>query len=295
MDQSKPKDKYLAALIDDGILEIREEPLTTWTAINSFAQDMSTRKTYAFRGHADWSWELETTLGRVADELSIEDVVARELGMIRRFKREFRQYSQNSPAEDDFVQWMSIMRHHGAPSRLLDITFSVYVALYFAISCAKVEQPAALWCFNIGWINEAYDNMAPGGYRELYQNNRSGVFNELFKIVLNDRSPKVHLLNPYEMPARLSRQNGGMLVPTDITSSFYKNLSAMRRCSLPKPWMIKQKLSFGSVELKEAILNLRRMNLLASTLFPGIDGFASSLRMLMTIPEETHTYSERFE
>jgi hypothetical protein len=214
--------------------------------------------------------------------------------MIRRFKREYRQYATNIPSEDDYIGWMSIMRHHGAPSRLLDVSYSVYVAIYFALADARIGRDAALWCFSMGWLNEAYINMAPRGYNESLQEDKQGRFVELFKVVLNDRDPKVYVLNPYEMPARLTRQNGGLFVPTDIASSFYRNLSTMKRYSGSRPWIIKQKLSFNSTDLREVLYNLRKMNITAATLFPGIDGFATSLKMLMIIPEETHSYTDLF-
>lgn len=287
-------DRHLESLIEDRILEVRETGLSNWGEINAFAQSNQAWRGWAFRGQADWEWELETTLNRAAKDLDIEDLQKRELGMIRRFKREYRQYSTRAPEEDDYIGWMSIMRHHGAPSRLLDITYSIYVAIYFALSDLRADHDAALWGFSLDWLNKAYENMPPRGYNELLQADKQGIFIELFKTVLNDRDPKVYVLNPYLMPARLTRQNGGLFVPTDVSSSFYKNLNSMRRYTGPRPWIIKQKLSLKPPALKEVLYHLRKMNITAATLFPGIDGFAASMRMLMTIPEETHCYSDLF-
>ncbi len=287
-------DPAFNALVEDKALRVQEEPITTWKQLNDFTQDSPLASGWVFRGHSDWNWELESTLRRAATDLQVPDIQRRELGMIRRFKREYRQYVQSVPPEDDYIQWMSIMRHHGAPARLLDVTYSIYVAIYFALAEAKCNRAAALWCLNIGWLTEAYGNMAPIGYKEKLDADKRGVFSELYRLVLNDRALKVYLLNPYEMPTRLTRQNGGLLVPIDITASFYKNPLALRLHSATKPWIIKQKLMFGPDELKEVLLNLRKMNITAGTLFPGIDGFASSLRMLMTIPHETHSYTDQF-
>jgi hypothetical protein len=287
-------DRQLESLIEDGILEVRETPLSKWDEVNSFTQSKQGWKGWAFRGHADWQWELETTLNRAAKDLDIEDLRKRELGMIRRFRREYRQYGTGAPEEDDYIGWMSIMRHHGAPSRLLDITYSIYVAIYFALVDAHVGHDAALWCFSLDWLNGAYNNMPPRGYNELLQADKRGIFIELFKTVLNDRDPKVYVLNPYLMPDRLTRQNGGLFVPTDIASSFYRNLNSMRKYSGPRPWIIKQRLSLEPPALRDALYHLRKMNITAAVLFPGIDGFAMSMKMLMTIPEETHSYSDTF-
>jgi hypothetical protein len=41
------------------------------------------------------------------------------------------------------------MQHHGAPTRLLDFTYSIYVAAYFALESADAD--AAVWAVNAPW------------------------------------------------------------------------------------------------------------------------------------------------
>ncbi|HEY3306419.1 MAG TPA: FRG domain-containing protein [Candidatus Binatia bacterium] len=65
-----------------------------------------------------------------------------ENGLLRRFKREAHLYLTSQPDEDDIIGWLALMRHHGAPTRLLDWTYSFFVAVYFAISRSGTgEQP----------------------------------------------------------------------------------------------------------------------------------------------------------
>jgi hypothetical protein len=54
-----------------------------------------------------------------------------ESGLLRRFKRQAHHYISNPPEENDPLEWLALMQHYGAPTRLLDWTYSFFVALYF--------------------------------------------------------------------------------------------------------------------------------------------------------------------
>jgi len=45
------------------------------------------------------------------------------------------------------------MQHHGAPTRLLDATYSVYVAAYFALE--ETWNDCAVWAINGRWALES--------------------------------------------------------------------------------------------------------------------------------------------
>ncbi len=81
-----------------------------------------------FRGHSDADWRLETTLKRhgLAPDL--------EPQLLNRFRQNAVNYlGAQLPNDDASWHWSFLMRHHGAPSRLLDWTESALVGLYFAV------------------------------------------------------------------------------------------------------------------------------------------------------------------
>ncbi len=282
-------------LIQNGMLQEWRGYICDWPSFQRFAAESDSWRGWLFRGQSNWQWELESSLRREANRQSIPDIVERELGIIRRFKREYSQYRGDSPTEDDYVQWMSIMRHFGGPTRLLDITYSPFVGLYFAAIDAVPDTESAIWCFNTEWLDRAYMKRAPRWYRRELSRDKHGVFINLYKTVLNDRSKKVYTLNPFKMLTRLVRQQGGFLLPTDVEVSFMENLAAMDNGPWTKPCIIKVGLNLESSDLKDMFLGLYRMNISAATLFPGLSGFADSLRMIMSYDYLTYCYSRRFD
>ncbi|HSL05620.1 MAG TPA: FRG domain-containing protein [Nitrospiraceae bacterium] len=106
---------------------------------NSKQVENRTYVTPIFRGHANASWELESTLDRV---------FKRDVGMEEYFKTiqdvrpaviSITGKEWNVPDdfyEDQFapqgIDFMVYLRHHGFPSPLLDWTRSPFVAAYFA-------------------------------------------------------------------------------------------------------------------------------------------------------------------
>ncbi len=136
-------------------LPVRPDPSAFWapfettvTSLNGFrraiakingaptAAPSAGRRVLAWRGMVDASWGLHSSLYRFAiDKLkrpptelelaAIEQQVCAEFGRWGLHNRERGRMSA--------LDQLATMQHYGAPTRLLDVTFNAYIALWFAV------------------------------------------------------------------------------------------------------------------------------------------------------------------
>lgn len=242
---------------------------------------------WLFRGLPEKGWSLKTTLERTVlrfgHPLTRAPII--EKGLIRRFIRQSHHYALNVPNRDNIMEWMALMQHYGAPTRLQDWTQSFYVALYFAVENA--DGAAAIWALDRTAVDLAVLRLLPSdtckrcidenGYIDSRQS-----FSEVF-----DRNPPTALVlpvDPFRLNERSVIQQGIFLCPGDVTLTFEGNLTAV----LPSPPhnALLQFVVDDSVDLRRRILwQLQHSNMNSATLFPGLDGFARSLATLVAFPE----------
>jgi hypothetical protein len=96
------------------------------------------RSSYAFRGQSDVRGDLKTSVARLGGNLDLE----------AHLLRNFRKYAQHQAAPGDSVwNWLAVAQHHGLPTRLLDWTYSPYVAMHFATeNVADQAADGVIWC-----------------------------------------------------------------------------------------------------------------------------------------------------
>lgn len=261
---------------------------------------------HLFRGHNDASYALQTTLDRKGgrDKRRAEDFLLRE------FRRRMHQYlpSESIPKSD--LVTLALMEHYGVPTRLLDVTRSPYVALYFAVRDALKDADAAVWVFNT--INIRTVSLRRVFSKDPRLGKQIGRFldphaeftaQELFTKWLMPDVPRSHLenpeslrhheiifdLEPFTMNPRLTVQQGLFLISGSPCKTFEETLvdllqeieSQIGEKGGREPSVFKIVIP-GNLR-RPLMRHLEKMNITAASLFEGLGGFADSLREKLTI------------
>jgi hypothetical protein len=76
-------------------------------------------------------------LWRQIDEGGPDSLPGREGAIVREFMRRAHHYLADVPENGSWFEWLALMQHHGAPTRLLDWTYSPAIAVHFALAHAS--------------------------------------------------------------------------------------------------------------------------------------------------------------
>jgi hypothetical protein len=205
-----------------------------------------------------------------------------EKELLREFKRAYQQYSSHVPSDSCTLEWLSLMRHHGAPTRLLDFSYSIYVAAYFALEDA--ENDCTVWAVNLPWAFEktlCLLKAAGKNYRILEAQRLEGLEEnaeaEIARTFMDPPFvPSATPLNPFRLNERLRLQKGIFLIPGDITIPFEENLRALPGHDDERHMV---RIVIPRALQAEAIEHLYDMNITRTSLFPGLDGYSRALRV----------------
>jgi hypothetical protein len=226
------------------------------------------RSNFVYRGLADQSWGLETSLIRLGGEYErVEGPLLRS----------FRKYAEpgSLPA---VTLWtlLSVAQHHGLPTRLLDWTVSPRVAVHFATAEEEhYDKDGVVWCVDVA----AARAMLPDQLRTVLTSEYAFLFSVEMLEFIPTLSEFDRLSGPdgfvlfYEPPAldsRIVNQWAIMSVmpnPRSVLSDYLENHpDVYHRVLIPKElkWEVRDKLDQDNVT--------ERM------LFPGLDGLSRWLR-----------------
>lgn len=170
-----------------------------------------------------------TELGPVTTLDGLRLVYDKELpNLLRQFKRRSHHYIQDPPRDSEVVEWLSLMQHYGAPTRLLDWTYSFYAAVFFALEGDSTGiAECCVWAISTQWLVNRFRHAQPWLFQIVDSDRnlrRPGTFHRVFRA----NAPFVCPVNPARLNDRLAVQQGIFLVPGDPSLPFEENIAAMQ-------------------------------------------------------------------
>lgn len=106
---------------------------------------------YIFRGQADANWDLVSSFDRAYSSLKWQLYERIERELIEEFRKNCVRYIYRCPSFSDELDLKSMAQHYGVPTRLLDWSYSPFIAAYFAFSRATKARSdsVAIWALNV--------------------------------------------------------------------------------------------------------------------------------------------------
>ena len=226
------------------------------------------RSNFAFRGLAHAGHELTTSLARLGPHGS------RQEGHLL---RNFRKYARRDAVPGDSVwNWLALAQHHGLPTRLLDWTYSPYVAMHFATEDpALFDTDGVIWCVDYVQTNR----LLPPELKRVLEQEGSHVFTAE---MLSQSAGTLHdfdqltprdfvvFLEPPSLDDRLVNQFALFSLMSSPTAALDRWLAGhpatWRRVVIPAElkWEVRDKLD--------------QANITERVMFPGLDGLSRWLK-----------------
>jgi hypothetical protein len=223
------------------------------------------RSSFAFRGRPLASEDLSSGLLRLAAGRT--GVARLELHLLRNF----RKYAHGQTVADSVWNWLALGQHRGLPTRLLDWTYSPFVALHFATADpASMDEDGVVSAIDFVGANQ----FLPRRLKRIMANEGSdtatvdmlSAFGSLREFDRLSRRPFVVFLEPPSLDPRIVNQFAlfSLMSSPDATLDGWLRAhpALARRVIVPAAlkWEIRDKLD-------QANINER-------VLFPGLDGLS---------------------
>jgi hypothetical protein len=207
---------------------------------------------WIYRGQHS-SWPLTTSLERrIARLMWLKhiDHDAIERASLSRFKKRAHHYATEIPASyqsEADLEWLALLRHHGGPTRFLDVTQSFYVAAFFALDAVRPHAvndsaDAAIWAIRLSQLDawgrgldqiglddqqrEEIERSVAYRWAHVMEERHRKVVSKFFGPDPDGQLPEIVLnFEPLRLNERLAAQQGIFLCPSNLKHSFLYNLA----------------------------------------------------------------------
>lgn len=226
------------------------------------------RSSYIYRGLNSIDHQLETSLQRLGGPY---------VKLERHLLRNFQKYAHRDTAPGGSTwNWLAMAQHHGLPTRLMDWTYSPYVALHFATNeIERFDEDGLIWGINYVKLNQ----QLPQSLRAVIQRENSNVFTaemldsvcqNLDDLGVLEEQPFLIFLEPPSLDARIVNQ--------------YALFSLLSRADeLLGDWLSMREHEVFKIHIPAALKweirdKLDQANITERVLFPGLSGLSAWLK-----------------
>lgn len=119
-------------------MSIIEKKFRSLDSACSFLESL-VKQDYLFRGHTNYNYKLQSTLSRFSKYVH-EIWNTRIDEMLNGFKSGLIRLGPSPFESDNRLDWLEYARHYGMPSPCIDLTYSPYIALFFAYNGVRPQQ-----------------------------------------------------------------------------------------------------------------------------------------------------------
>jgi hypothetical protein len=191
--------------------------------------------------------------------------------MTREFLFKARTRTEDAPISPDNSGWLSLMQHHGLPTRLLDWSKSPLIALYFAAydyhrhSMNPSENDACIWMINPGELNASF-----GREKLIYALDTNMARELIDQAFYTDRNKNLGVLaaSAIETHKRMIMQQSAYTIHSDTRplEELDGNERWLKRVKIPQPALPK-------IAEELEILGIR-----LSSIYPDLDNLAKEIK-----------------
>jgi hypothetical protein len=225
------------------------------------------RSPFAFRGLECSEHDLSNSLVRLA--AGHADISKLELALLRNFRK--YAHAKTTLDVDSIWHWLAVGQHHGLPTRMVDWTYSPFVALHFATKNPReFDTDGIVWCVNFVQANR----LLPQRLRAILEEEHSetltvdmlSAFTSLRAFDALAPEPFVVFVEPPSLDVRILNQFALfslMSGPTATMDQWVREHPELcRRVLVPAElkWEVRDKLDQANVSER--------------TLFPDLDGLS---------------------
>lgn len=273
--------------------EYRIESVHQWANAKKILESLPAK--WVFRGQPNSAHLLKTSLDRASKN---HHPLVAEFYMFQSFRRRAHHYLPMNLLPRRRIDWLALMQHHGAPTRLLDWTRSPYIAAYFAVERGDTDW--SIWAIDSEWCKERGCTSILGKITDdspseqaksaaLNLPHQTINENDYIESIFRWKADGVFPVEPFWMNQRITLQQGLFLIPGNVGKTFGENLSSYSDHDIQNHVL---KIDVAASARIEALSDLEKMNITRASLFPGIDGFAQSLWQKLEVASDLDEFDD---